>query len=111
MEQVEVCARTALKYDFDPVPWEDAPEWRKLAAFAVARSALASNNADQARMAWFTEMAAQGWRWDRVLDEQAKTHPGMVVGELTRGGSKHWENVVAQVRDTGRFIGARMTGP
>lgn len=110
-EQAEACARAALAADFDPVPWDEAPEWRRQAARAVARSALGTPSPDQARMAWFTEMSAQGWRWDRVLDERSKTHPGMVAGELTAGGSKHWHNVVVKVRDTARRVGARMTGP
>lgn len=110
-EQAEACARAALAADFDPVPWEDAPEWRRQAARAVARSALGSPSPDQARMAWFTAMSAQGWRWDRAFDERAKTHPGMVAGELTAGGTKHWHGVVVRVRDTARRVGARMTGP
>ncbi len=108
---LELCARAALAADFDPVPWEDAPGWRRRAAFAVAKSAIGSTSPDQARMAWFTEMCAQGWRWDRVLDEKAKTHPGIVAGDLTRGGSRHWENVVATVRSVARQHGVRMTGP
>lgn len=108
---MELCARAALSADFDPVPWEEAPEWRRQAAFAVARSALESTSPDKAREAWFVEMSSQGWRWDRDLDEAKKTHPGMVVGELTRGGTVHWKNVVDRVREVGRQYGARMTGP
>jgi len=110
-EQLEACAREALAADFDPVPWVSAPKWRQRVAYAVAVSALTTTSPDQARMAWFNEMSRQGWRWDRVLDESKKTHPGMVDGELTRGGSRHWENVVARVREIGLRVGARMTGP
>ena len=110
-DQLDACAHAALAADFDPVPWDEAPEWRRQAARAVARSALSAANPDQARMAWFTEMAQQGWRWDRVLDEKTKSHPGMVVVELTRGGTRHWNDVVDRVREVGRRVGARMTGP
>jgi hypothetical protein len=107
---IEACAQAALAADFDPVSWDEAPEWRRQAARAVARSALSTANPDQARMAWFTEMSQQGWRWDRVHDEKAKTSPGMVEGELTHGGTRHWVNVVDKVREVGRRAGARMTG-
>lgn len=110
-DQLELCAREALAVDFDPVPWEAAPEWRRQAALAVARSCLDSTSPDKAREAWFVEMSMQGWRWGRVLDEKTKTHPGMVVGELTRGGTRHWQNVVDRVRAVARQVGARMTGP
>ena len=105
------CAQEALAADFDAVPWDAAPEWRRRAAAAVAESALDTNNPDFARMAWFTEMVATGWRWDRVLDEVAKTHPGIVVGELTRGGTRHWLEVVRRVRRVGVDRGVRMLGP
>jgi hypothetical protein len=105
------CAKAALKADFDPVPWEDAPVWRRNAAYAVADAALNTNNPDFTRMAWFESVVSQGWRWDRVFDEQKKTSPGIVTGELTGGGTKHWLNVVKQVRDVGRRLGVRMLGP
>jgi len=105
------CAKAALAADFDPVPWDEAPAWRQNAACAVADAALNTNSPDFTRSAWYECMTSHGWRWDKVLDEQKKTHPGIVVGELTRGGSKHWENVVMQVRDVGRRLGVRMLGP
>jgi hypothetical protein len=110
-DQLELCAREALAADFDAVPWDEAPEWRRLVAFEVARSALNSTSPDKARESWFNEMVRQGWRWDRALDEKAKTHPGIIAGELTRGGTKHWQNVVDRVRAIARRVGARMTGP
>jgi hypothetical protein len=110
-EYFTACAKAALENDFDPVPWADAPDWRRVAAYAVADAALNTNNPDFTRSAWFLAMTMQGWRWDRVFDEQKKTHPGIVEGELTRGGSKHWENVVAAVRAVGRGLGVRMLGP
>jgi hypothetical protein len=110
-DDLEACARTALSSDFDPVPWDVAPVWRRNAACAVADAALNTNNPDQTRAAWLTAMTVQGWRWDSVFDEQKKTHPGITVGELTRGGSLHWENVVKNVRDVGRARGMRMLGP
>lgn len=109
-EQLELCARAALAADFDPVPWDEAPQWRRRAALAIAHSAIASMSPDQARMAWFTEMSSMGWRWDNVFDEPKKTHPGMDVGELTRGGTRHWAAVVERVRATARRVGTRMTG-
>jgi hypothetical protein len=110
-DQLDACARAALAADFDPVPWDDAPEWRRQAARAVAQSALCSPSPDKAREAWFCEMARQGWQWDKILDEKTKRHPGMVTGELTRGGTRHWHGVVESIRDVARRVGARMTGP
>lgn len=105
------CAREALAADFDAVLWDSAPEWRRRVAYAVAEAALDTNNPDYARMAWTTEMVALGWRWDRELDEAKKTHPGIVMGELTRGGTRHWLGVVKRVRDVARPLGVRMIGP
>lgn len=110
-EYFTACAKAALAHDFDPVTWEAAPVWRREAAYAVADAALNTNNPDFARSAWFLAMTLMGWRWDRTFDEQKKTHPGIVEGELTRGGSKHWEIVVREVRAVGRRLGVRMTGP
>lgn len=110
-DALEACARAALAADFDPVPWEDAPVWRRLAAAAVSKACLDTGNPDFARSAWFLQMTTMGWRWDRHFNEAQKTHPGIVAGELTRSGSKHWENVVKQVRDIGRARGVRMLGP
>lgn len=110
-EYFTACAKAALAADFDPVPWEEAPDWRRVAAYAVADACLNTGSPDFARSAWFLAMTMQGWRWDRTLDEAQKTHPGIVEGELTRGGSKHWENVVKQVREVGRDLGVRMLGP
>lgn len=108
---LEICARAALSRDFDPVHWDDAPEWRRIAARAVAKAALDTNNPDFTRMAWFECMCQQGWRWDKTFDEQKKTHPGIVAGELTPGGSRHWLAVVSHVRDIGRSFNIRMLGP
>lgn len=105
-EQLTHCARAALSADFDPVAWESAPEWRRQAAEAVARAALLSKSPDQIRAAWLTQMVAMGWRWDRELDEQKKTHPGIVTGDLTGGGTRHWNNVIAQVRQAAQSVGA-----
>jgi hypothetical protein len=105
------CAKAALAADFDPVPWETAPRWRQLAAYAVADAALNTANPDFTRSAWFLEMTTQGWRWDHVFDEAKKTHPGIVTGELTRGGVKHWQNVIDRVREVGQRLGVRMLDP
>lgn len=107
---LDECAKSALTADFDSVPWDDAPEWRKNVARAVAQAALDTTNPDAVRMAWFTEMTRLGWRWGREIDETQREHPGIITGELTRGGARHWESVIAQVRATGRLIGVRMTG-
>jgi hypothetical protein len=109
-EAFTACARAALAADFDPVPWDEAPRWRQLAMYAVAAAALDTNHADHARSAWVLEMTKQGWRWDKALDEEKKTHPGIVFGELTYGGTKHWDAVVKAVRSEGRRLGMRMLG-
>lgn len=111
ISRADACAGVALETDFDPVPWASAPEWRKSVAHAVARAALNTTSPDVVRAAWFTEMTRMGWKWGREIDEDAKTHPGIVMGELTRGGALHWENVITRVRQMGRTVNARMTGP
>jgi hypothetical protein len=105
------CAKAALAADFDPVPWDEAPRWRQLAAYAVADAALNTNNPDHTRAAWVTEMVAQGWRWSQEYDETKKTSSGIVFGELTGGGTKHWINVVRCVREVGKRLGVRMLEP
>lgn len=109
-ESVEACARAALAADFDPVPWDEAPTWRKLAAAAVAEAALATNHPDHTRAAWTLEMTKLGWRWSQAFDEAQKTHPGIVYGELTRGGTVHWCNVIKAVRAVGKQYGMWMVG-
>lgn len=109
-EAFEECAKAALAADFDPVSWDEAPEWRKRAARAVASAALSTNNPDQTRAAWVTEMVAQGWRWSQEHDEAKKTSPGIVFGELTGGGTRHWLNVIKAVREVGQRLGVRMLG-
>lgn len=109
-ENLEACAKAALGADFDPMPWDDAPRWRQFAAYAVAKAVIATGHPDHVRSAWVLEMVTQGWRWSQALDEKAKTHPGIVFGELTRGGTVHWMNVVKAVREVGKARGVRMFG-
>ena len=108
--RLEACTRAALAADFDPVPWEDAPVWRRHAALAVALAALNTNNPDHTRAAWVTEMCNQGWRWSQEFNEQQKTSPGIVFGELTRSGTNHWLAVIKAVREVGKARGVRMLG-
>lgn len=110
IDGLEACVRAALAADFDPVPWDEAPEWRRKAALAVALAALNTNNPDHTRAAWVTEMVNQGWRWSQEFNEQQKTTPGIVFGELTRGGTNHWLGVIKNVREVGRAHGVRMLG-
>jgi len=105
-------AQVALAHDFDPVRWDEAPDWRRIAMVAVARAALGASGlsrADHARSAWFLSMTLQGWRWGRMLDERERTHPGVVEGDLTSGGTRHWTTLVDAVRDAARAAGVRMT--
>lgn len=110
IDGLEACSRAALAADFDPVPWEEAPTWRRKAALAVALAALNTNNPDHTRAAWTHEMCEMGWRWSQELNEQQKTHPGIVFGELTKGGTKHWLGVIKTVREVGKARGVRMLG-
>ena len=110
-EGFTACAQAALANDFDAVPWNDAPEWRRMAAIAVAEAALDTNNPDAVRSAWVLSMTVQGWRWDREFNEALKTHPGVVFGELTKGGTAHWKRVSEAVRAVAREHGVRMLGP
>lgn len=55
-------------------------------------------------------MCTMGWRWEQTFDEAKKTHPGIVFGELTKGGTNHWLNVIKAVREVGKARGIRMLG-
>jgi hypothetical protein len=112
-EDLEALARVALAQDFDPVPWEDAPAWRQIVSKRIAESAVRSSGmgrAEQARSAWTLAMTTMGWSWAREVDEVNKKHPGVVMGELTTGGVRHWNNVVDAIRDEARLRGLRLTG-
>ena len=110
-EDFTACAKAALEHDYAAVPWDEAPDWRQHAAYAVAEAALDTGNPDFTRSAWFLAMTTMGWRWAPAFDEAQKAHPGIVSGELTAGGSKHWMNVVNKVRAVARLYNVRMTGP
>lgn len=110
-DQLQALAMLALEHDFDPVPWDEAPAWRRTAMAAAARAAVETSAltvADNARSAWFLSMTMQGWRWGHVLDERERTHPGIVTGELTRGGTAHWHALAVAVRERARVMGVRV---
>lgn len=112
-EDLDALAAEALAADFNPVPWDEAPEWRRVACRAVAKAAVGAcgvSRCEIARSAWTLSMTLQGWKWGPVLDEAAKQHPGIVFGDLTRGGIAHWSNVVDRIRAVGRARGVRLTG-
>jgi hypothetical protein len=112
-EDLDALAQAALTADFDPVPWDEAPDWRRIPARRIAEAAVASSGlsaAEHARSAWTLAMTTLGWYWGREIDEKAKRHPGIVYGELTRGGVAHWTGVVEAVRAVARQRGVRLTG-
>ncbi len=110
---LDALAAVVLAHDFDPLPWEDAPEWRRSVSRAVARAAVGCSGlscAEHARGAWTLEMTKMGWGWGPTLDTRVKSHPGIVFGELTRGGVRHWTTVVDATRAEARKRGLRITG-
>lgn len=109
-DDLEACAKAALAADFDPVPWDEAPRWRQFTSIAVAKAALETGNPDFVRSAWTLEMTKLGWRWEQTFDEARKTHPGIVFGELTSPGTRHWMGVIKAVREVGKARGMRMLG-
>jgi hypothetical protein len=107
-------ARVALSRDHDPVPWDDAPEWRRVAMAAVARAALGAcglSRADHAFSAWLLSMTTSGWGWGRSFDEKERTHPGILAfaGGLPAGEAKHWTVLVDAVRAEAKVLGVRIT--
>lgn len=122
-DQLQQLARVALAHDHDPVPWDDAPGWRRDAMTAVAKAAIGAcgpTRADHAFSAWFLAMTLAGWRWGRVFSDKERTHPGIVsfgkrenpdqAGEgLALGFANHWLRLVDAVRDEARRIGVRIT--
>lgn len=112
-EDLDALAAVALARDFDPVPWDEAPEWRRVPARRIAEAAVACSGlscAEHARSAWTLAMTTLGWSWGPVVDVVGKRHPGVVFGELTRGGVRHWNGVVDAVRAEARKRGLRLTG-
>ncbi len=105
---LEACAKAALAADFDPVPWDEAPRWRQFVSIAVAKAALDTGSPDHTRAAWTLEMTTMGWRWAPIFDEAQKTHPGIVFGELTGPGTRHWMSVIKAVREEGKKHGMWM---
>lgn len=112
-EDVDALAAIVLENDFEPIPWDGAPVWRKETARAVARASVACSGlscAEHARSAWTLVMTQLGWGWGPSLDEKVKSHPGIVFGELTRGGVTHWTAIVDAVRAEAKRRGLRVTG-
>lgn len=113
-EDQEALGRVALAHDFDPVPWEEAPEWRKTVARKVAVAACHTDaklgGADHVRSAWTLTMTEMGWKWGRVVDESTREHPGIIYGELSQSGVRHWNSVIRAVRDEARRRSVRLTG-
>lgn len=112
-EDLEALARVALANDYEPVPWEEAPVWRQTVSKRIAESAVqfpGLSRAEQARSAWTLAMTTMGWSWGREANEATMQHPGVVTGELTTGGVRHWNKVVDAIRDEARRRGVRLTG-
>lgn len=122
-DQLAALAEVALSKDHDPVPWIDAPEWRRAAMAAVARVAVGAcglSRADHAFSAWLLSVTTSGWRWGRVLDEKERTHPGIVSfgprenpdqfdQGLSLNFAAHWAALVDAVRDRAKALGVRVT--
>lgn len=114
-DQLETIARVALAHDIDPIPWEDAPAWRRDAMAAVAKAAIGASGlsrADHAFSAWLLSVTTSGWKWGPVFDERQRTHPGIVThkGGLPRRETLRWNVLVDAVRATAASIGLWVTG-
>lgn len=112
-QDLDALAAVVLANDFEPLTWEEAPDWRRVTAQQVAKASIACcglSCAEHARSAWTLAMTTLGWGWGPTLDVAAKRHPGIVFGELTQGGVRHWTGVVDAVRSEAKRRGVRVTG-
>jgi RyR domain. len=64
-----------------PMPaWEEAPDWMVTSTKAAVEFRLANPHAPASAQhdQWMAERLGQGWRYGKVKDAQAKTHPSLV---------------------------------
>lgn len=66
--------------DTTQVPWDAAPEWQRDSAIEGVRALLAKPELTPADMhaLWLEHKTADGWRYGKTKDVEAKTHPCMV---------------------------------
>lgn len=64
-------------------PWYDAPDWQRESAISGVEFHKANPDAGDSAShdAWMREKLSKGWRWGKVKDENAKTHPCIVPFE------------------------------
>jgi hypothetical protein len=62
--------------DSQPV-WDQAPDWQKESALAGVRGHLSGDitTPEQSHESWLAVKKADGWRYGKVKDASAKTHP------------------------------------
>lgn len=65
--------------DDSQVPWEEAPEWQKIAARNGVRFHMTGDHSPSASHEnWMKEKIADGWVYGPVKDPEAKKHPLLV---------------------------------
>jgi hypothetical protein len=64
-------------------PWEEAPEWQKVANRAGVNFHLCHPDAppSASHESWFAQKLADGWTWGSKKDPEKKEHPCMVPFE------------------------------
>lgn len=69
--------------DTSQVPWAEAPDWQKKAAFNGVAHYLTHPNAkpEDSHNQWMADKAAAGWVYGPVKDPVKKEHPCMVPFE------------------------------
>jgi hypothetical protein len=75
--------------DHTQVRWEDAPEWQRASAINGVRGVIAGNTPEQSHESWLAEKRAAGWKYGRVKDAEAKTHPCFVSYEELPTAQQH----------------------
>ncbi len=62
-------------------PWESAPEWQRVSAINGVVFHIASPEAPASAThdAWVVEKLVNGWKFGKVKDADAKTHPCIVT--------------------------------
>ena len=69
--------------DMSQVPWAQAPDWQKESAIKGVEFNLANPDAPPSAShdCWLEEKRRTGWRYGKVKDPEAKTHPCFVPYE------------------------------
>lgn len=89
--------------DPNPSPkWDDAPKWQKKSAVNGVVKALNGVTPEDLHQSWCDEKVADGWKYGKVKDAEAKTHPCLVNYDQLPEEQKLKDHVFKSIVDTFR---------